>query len=242
LAPGVRIESLSDPNSALYHAYPQYLLNGTVPTSYLPYLSLNGTSMAAPVVAGTVALMLQANPALTPNAVKAILQYTAQVLPDYDTLTEGAGLLNARGGVELARSFAGLPATPDPTQPAWSGRLIWGNQMIGGGVLTPDASAWSTEVLWGAGAVPGGANIVWGDICSAAHCDPGAEGWSAWETACADAQCADYIWGTGSSSNVVWGPRCGGANCSNESWAPNGEGEGSTSSTSVVWGSTFIDQ
>ena len=34
--------------------------------------------MAAPVVTGTVALMLQANPSLTPNAVKAILQYTAQ--------------------------------------------------------------------------------------------------------------------------------------------------------------------
>ena len=32
--------------------------------------------MAAPVVSGTVALMLQANPSLTPNAVKAILAYT----------------------------------------------------------------------------------------------------------------------------------------------------------------------
>ena len=36
--------------------------------------------MAAPVVSGTVALMLEANPSLTPNAVKAILQYTAQEL------------------------------------------------------------------------------------------------------------------------------------------------------------------
>ena len=34
--------------------------------------------MAAPVVSGTIALMLQANPALTPNPVKAILQYTAE--------------------------------------------------------------------------------------------------------------------------------------------------------------------
>ena len=56
----------------------RYLVSGTVPTPWLPYLSLSGTSQATPVVTGTVALMLQANPVLTPNAVKAILQYTAQ--------------------------------------------------------------------------------------------------------------------------------------------------------------------
>ena len=52
-----------------------------MPTAFAPYLSLTGTSMAAPVVTGTVALMLQANPSLTPNGVKAILQYTAQAIP-----------------------------------------------------------------------------------------------------------------------------------------------------------------
>ena len=78
VAPGVGIESLSDPHSTLYGRYPTYLLKGTTPVGYKPYLSLSGTSMATPVVAGTVALMLEANPKLTPNAVKAILQFTAE--------------------------------------------------------------------------------------------------------------------------------------------------------------------
>jgi subtilisin family serine protease len=55
--------------------------------------------MASPVVAGTVALMMQANPSLTPNMVKAILQYTAQVYPGYNVLTQGAGFLNTQGAV-----------------------------------------------------------------------------------------------------------------------------------------------
>ena len=69
------------------------------------YLSLSGTSMAAPVVGGTVALMLQANPNLTPNLIKAILQYTAQTYNGYKPLQQGAGFLNALGAVRLARFY-----------------------------------------------------------------------------------------------------------------------------------------
>ena len=62
--------------------------------------------MAAPVVSGVVARMLQANPALTPNAVKAILQYTATVSPEVDLLSQGAGFLNTDAAVSLARFYA----------------------------------------------------------------------------------------------------------------------------------------
>lgn len=63
---------------------------------------LSGTSMAAPVVAGAAALLWQANPTLTPGLIKAILMYTAQPLRGFNTLEQGAGLLNVEGAVRLA--------------------------------------------------------------------------------------------------------------------------------------------
>src|SRR5262249_21160044 len=128
VAPGVGIESLSNPASRLYVTSARTLLPGTQPTSYLPYLSLSGTSMATPVVSGTIALMSHANPSLTPNAIKAILQYTSQPYVGYDPLTEGAGFLNAKGAVELAAYLAAPAGVPYPDTGGWSERIIWGNQ------------------------------------------------------------------------------------------------------------------
>ena len=107
VAPGVGIESLADPASTLFAARPAARLWGTVPTASQPYLSLSGTSMAAPVVSATIALMLQANPALTPAAVKGVLQASAEARPGYSALAQGAGFLDARAAVELSRDLVG---------------------------------------------------------------------------------------------------------------------------------------
>jgi hypothetical protein len=104
VAPGVGIESLADPGSTLFAAKPEARLWGTVPTATQPYLSLSGTSMAAPVAAATVALMLQANPALTPGGVKAILRASAEPHDGFEA-AQGAGFLDARAAVEMARTF-----------------------------------------------------------------------------------------------------------------------------------------
>ena len=163
VAPGVAIASLADASSTLFAANPQARLAGTVDTVAAPYLSLTGTSMAAPVVAGTVALMLEANPALTPNLVKAILQYTAERRAPYAVTSQGAGFLNARGAVQLAASLGGRPvAAADPTR--WSRQIVWGSQVARGGVITAEANAWRPGVTWGADTTPAGDRIVWGAV------------------------------------------------------------------------------
>src|SRR5207244_10239830 len=66
---------------------------------------LSGSSMAAPVVAGAAALMLQINPKLTPNMVKMALMYTADPLPNFNMLEQGTGELNVEGAARLSKAI-----------------------------------------------------------------------------------------------------------------------------------------
>lgn len=249
VAPGVGTASLSDPLSLLYSTNGSSLLGGSFWLAYKPYISLSGTSMSAPVVAGSVALMLQANPSLTPNLVKAILEYTAEVNPGYNALTQGAGFLNTKGAVDLARYFlTAQPGQPYPHPSEWSQKLIWGNHRISNGVIKPNAPAWKLGVVWGAAKTPTGADVAWGTRCgnscnNQAWTTADSEDNIVWGTASASednivwgtfAELSDdnVVWGTmaDDEDNIVWGTDCAGANCVNVIWGS------AVSEDNIVWG------
>src|SRR5436190_2522725 len=201
VAPGTGTISLSAPGSTFYTTKAQYLLSGLFGTASRPYIALTGTSMAAPVVSGTVALMLQANPNLTPNLIKAILQYTAQAYPGYKPLEQGAGFLNTYGAVKLARFYSTHRVGDHiPSQTTWSKHIIWGNHMLSGGYLSPLANAWGNNIVWGTVRTLGdtGDNIVWGTDCGALGCDN-----IVWGTNGLDID--NIVWGTSTNQDVTWG-------------------------------------
>ncbi len=72
-----------------------------LPLSAIPfYTQISGTSMATPFVAGTIALMLDADPTLTPDEIKEILTSTATKMPGRDDWEVGAGYINAYAAVD----------------------------------------------------------------------------------------------------------------------------------------------
>ncbi len=81
----------------------------TVPAS-ATYASYNGTSMAAPHVAGVVALMQSVAPTpLSPAQVETILKNTARALPGACSGGCGAGIVNADAAVAAALGGGGTP-------------------------------------------------------------------------------------------------------------------------------------
>jgi serine protease AprX len=104
VAPGVKIISLEAPNALLPTMYSNVHTAGTGNNAYM-YLS--GTSMAAPIVTGGVALLLQGNPNLTPAHVKLALQIGATYMPDAGLMAAGAGSVNFWSSRQTAADSSG---------------------------------------------------------------------------------------------------------------------------------------
>jgi len=93
-APGVNMVSLLSPLSELADA------DVTKMPPY--YVLLSGTSMATPTAAGCAALVMQANPDLTPAQVKQILIETSEGMKDTPGILGGAGLVDPGKAVRKA--------------------------------------------------------------------------------------------------------------------------------------------
>ena len=228
IAPGNKLPSDTTLSSYLYAQLPTsrgQAKNGA------SLLALSGTSMAAGVASGVVALVIDAHnhaglkgPALTANEVKAILQYSAISLPNVDHLTQGAGEINAAGAIALASSIdTSMPVdswwltqgvTPSSViggqSTAWAQNIVWGDAVYGGDVIYRNNIVWGDNVIWGSTTIAG-ANVIWG---SGVTLNASNIVWG-----------DNIIWG----SNIVWGELAG----QNAVWGTK------VGSNQIVWGTVF---
>jgi serine protease AprX len=159
------------------------------------YFRLSGTSMAAPVIAGAAAMMLEKDSTLTPDTIKARLMISADKWTDPsgngDPCTYGAGYINIP---------AALACKAVPTQAALSPSLSIDN--AGNVYINMDQAIWGTDIngnaaIWGVYSVNTlqviwGTNAIWGtsaNILDASHAIWGTSVWN------------DHaIWGTATSA------------------------------------------
>lgn len=109
-APGVSIgSSFSSYSTANFTPLETVTFNGR---DY-PFAKISGTSMAGPMVTGVVALILDANPYLSPAQVKEIIKTTARtdsytgIIPSDGSVRWGSGKLNAYAAIKMALQLLG---------------------------------------------------------------------------------------------------------------------------------------
>ena len=68
------------------------------------YTTMSGTSMATPEIAGVCALLLSANPSLTPAQIRHTLVSTATPMPSYGEHQVGAGYVNAYAAIQSVQN------------------------------------------------------------------------------------------------------------------------------------------
>ena len=162
----------------------------------LKYMKLSGTSMATPVAAGGAALMIQANPNITPDTVKARMMKTAwkgypahgnshshdikghDYMAQYDAFTIGAGMLDLQAAIMDNTTVNGGAASPTvvynpltSTAKLVNGlSVVWGQTVVWG-----QSGVFANSVVWGqmtvdASSLVWGNSVVWGqtgtDACS----------------------------------------------------------------------------
>ncbi len=115
------------------------------------YQHVDGTSFAAPIVASVVAQMLEANPKLTPAAIKNILVATADRSANLSLHQQGYGVLNARRAVEEAANEIHTQEECDFNAPRIeNGKLVfwYHNDSAKSVALAGDFNGWNPQSLF----------------------------------------------------------------------------------------------
>ncbi|HEY1912351.1 MAG TPA: S8 family peptidase, partial [Vicinamibacterales bacterium] len=208
-APGVHIASAEAAGSYLSTTYPDHHVSGTGPDAVM---QLSGTSMAAGVVSGAVALVLDARPMLTPRETRTVLQVTSSYMASAGLLGGGAGNIDALTAVEMVLTNSVPTATIGgeavvvsglSTKPKGFGQVA---ALTGQGRRVPTSQAQpkaptADSILWGSRSILWGSNsnsILWGS--------------------------RSILWGS-TSDSILWG---------------SGSILWGSSSDSILWGSDSI--
>jgi serine protease AprX len=233
-APGVKIVSAEVPNSYLVTTYPATHVAGSGNNAYM---ALSGTSMAAPMVSGGAALLLQGTSTLTPAQLKIALQSGATYMSDGGLMGAGAGSVNLLASRKIvANDGFGIVSTTIAGERITSSGLAFGPyglNALGNTRFVGQQIAWGTTVTWGTdclectGTVAWGTTAVWGNTITWGTTAV----WGntvAWGTDCLE--CTGTVaWGTDClecTGTVAWGTDC--LECTGTvAWG-----------TTVVWGNT----
>lgn len=216
VAPGNQMISLTnvasvDSSTAIFWAHPVTRIAGSEVWGSTGagftdtwFYRLNGTSMATPMVSGAAALLIEKDPSLTPDQVKARLMKTATknfpatasatdpmtgrvYRSNHDLFTVGAGYLNLTAALKNTEKTMSNALSPAVAFRNGAVKMVYPADSTFGGTNV----IWGENVIWGTKVISG-SNVIWGENVI-------------WGTA--GTQGFNVIWGTGGTAgtNVIWG-------------------------------------
>ena len=228
VAPGTRVTSAEAAGSYLSTAFPERHVAGLGASSYQ---QLSGTSMAASVVSGAVALLLESRPRLSPQETKLVLQITSSFMPSEGLAVAGSGSIRISSAVALLSAGPGTGHNQGNRGGSVGDTIFWGqgaDDAIFWGQKADDTIIWGQKVddtiIWGQGAED---TIIWGQAVG----DTIIWGQKADDTIIWGQRVDDtIIWGQGAGDTIIWGQSAGDPII----W---GQGAGDT----IIWGQKADD-
>lgn len=227
-APGNKVISLQAAGSFLPTLYPALHVAGTGSNAYM---LLSGTSMAAPMVSGGVALLLEGTPGLTPAQVKLALQNGATYVQDGGLMGAGAGSVNlwasrtiAANGLtgSLLTTVVGSSTVTSSGASFWDAGTLGGRLYAGLGIrllsILEAPLAWATPSM-----------LKYGDLNLVGLANPLASMAPKWLQ-------YGQVAGWTNGQSIMWGDTIYDPSGQSIMWGDSSQSDG----TSIMWGDSVM--